>query len=102
MLCIGVKLMKTKIFEIKRKMSCKNMVECSDNIIEKLKPMGLILRADKENDIVNGYVSIVHEPNDHFIVIGIYQENENANDEHKTILEPPITIPKKNQLESLI
>lgn len=94
--------MKTQIFEIKKSMTCEDPVKCSDAIIEKLKPLGLILRADKETDTVNGYVSCVHELNNHLIIIGIYQTNEEPNNEHKTTLQTPITIPSKNQLESLL
>jgi hypothetical protein len=94
--------MKTKIFEIKRAMRCTDAIKCSDEIIEKLKPLGLVLRADKETDIVNGYVSCSHETNNHLIIIGIYDENQNPNEEHKSTFEKPITIPSRNQLESLL
>jgi len=94
--------MKGKTFEFTIKKKCTKFDKCSDEIIEKLKPLGLKLRADNENDIVNGYVSMVHAPNNHSITIAVYEETENPNAEHLTTLKRPSKVPTQNQIEKLL
>ena len=94
--------MKTKIIVIKKKIDCvMPLAQCSDNIIEKLKPLGLKLRADKETDMVNGYVSIVHAK-EHVITIGIYEENEDPNQEHLSTFKKPSKIPLEKEFLNLV
>jgi len=95
-------MVKTKIFEIEKNIVCSIPVKCSDDIIEKLKPLGLKLRADKETDTVNGYLSMNHIPNNHTLTIGIYEEDEKPNDEHLTTLKKPTKFPTQNQIEKLL
>ena len=94
--------MKTKIFEFTIKKKCSDFVECSDQIIEKLIPLGLKIRADKDSDIVNGYLSMVHTSNNHLVIIGIYEENENPNYEHLTVLKKPGKIPTEKEIKDLL
>ena len=94
--------MKGKTFEFTIKKKCTKSDKCSDEIIEKLKPLGLKLRADKETDIVNGYLSMVHENNNHLIIVGIYEEDENSNVEHLTTFKKPTKFPTQNQIEKLL
>ena len=94
--------MKTKIIVIKKKIDCvMPLAQCSDNIIEKLKPLGLKLRADKEIDTVNGFVSIVHAK-EHIITVGIYEENEDPNQEHLSTFKKSNKIPNEKQIKDLI
>ena len=58
------------IIKIEKNMSCSIPSECSDNILEKLKPLGLKLKAETETDTVNGYISCSHGKT-HKITIGI-------------------------------
>ena len=95
--------MKTKTFEIQTQTICKQGdFTCSNNIIEKLKPLGLKLMAANPTDIVNGFVSIDHRPNHHLIRIEIYTENEAPSSHHSSTLEKPITVPSENQIKSLL
>ena len=101
--------MKTKIFEFTIKKNCSRPFHiCSDEIIEKLKPLGLKLRIDKNDDIVNGFVSMIHAPNNHSIIITIYEENEKpiidstlAN-YHLATFKRPTKFPSQNQIEKLL
>lgn len=90
------------MFEIEKNMNCSIPENCSDNIIEKLKPLGLKLRADKETDTVNGYLSMNHAPNNHTLTIGIYEEDEKPNVMHLTTLKRPNKFPTQNQIENLL
>ncbi len=94
--------MKTKIFEFTIKKKCSDFVKGSDQIIEKLIPLGLKIRADKDSDIVNGYLSMVHTSNNHLVIIGIYEENENPNYEHLTVLKKPGKIPTEKEIKDLL
>ena len=94
--------MKTKTFEFTIKKKCSHCESCSDEIIEKLKPLGLKLRADNDHDSVNGYLSMIHENNNHRIIIGIYEDNENPNWEHTTKLIKPTKFPSENQIGKLL
>ena len=101
--------MKIKTFEFTIKKKCSRPFHvCSDEIIEKLKPLGLKLRVDKEDDIVNGFVSMVHAPNNHSITVAIYDENENPITDltstgfHLTTFKRPAKFPTQNQIEKLL
>jgi len=94
---------------------------CCDNIIQKLTPLNLKLKADKETDTVNGYITIDHGYGryikvngkeqyvdreeilrDHVITIGIYETGENPNEIHKTTLKKPAKIPTLGECKALL
>jgi len=77
--------MKTKHFEFNLSMKCTKPTECSESIIEKLKPV---------LDYENFSSKMTHGPL-HNIIIEVYQEDEG-------LAKKPITTPSKNQLESLL
>ena len=95
--------MNNKIFEISLNTNCLSgrFDECSNAIIEKLKPLGLKLIANTPQDVVNGFVSIVHD-SQHLVRVEIYTQNEKPNNEHQTTFEKPITMPSENQIKNLI
>jgi hypothetical protein len=88
------------IIEIQKNMSCSDSIKCSDNIVKKLKPLGLKLKAENENDTVNGYISCTHGKT-HQIIIGIYEKNEKCKYSDLTH-KKPAKIPSKNQIEKLL
>ena len=101
--------MKIKTFEFTIKKKCSRPFHvCSDEIIDKLKPLGLKLRVDKEDDIVNGFLSMVHASNNHSITVAVYQENENpitdstSTSFHLATFKKPTKIPTKKEIEDLI
>tara|TARA_R110002110_G_scaffold18302_3_gene76986 strand:+ start:1393 stop:1668 length:276 start_codon:yes stop_codon:yes gene_type:complete len=89
------------IIEIEKNMSCTDAAECSDNILEKLKPLGLKLKAESETDTVNGYISCSHGKT-HKITIGIYEQDEKPSEAHNLTHKKPTKIPSKNQIEKLL
>ena len=89
------------IIEITKNMSCTEAAKCSDNILEKLKPLGLKLKAETETDTVNGYISCTHGKT-HKITIGIYEQDEKPNNTHNLTHKKPSKIPSKNQIEKLL
>ena len=89
------------IIKIAKNMDCINSIKCSDNIVKKLKPLGLKLKAESETDIVNGYISCTHGKT-HQITIGIYEKNEEPSDTHNLTHKKPTKIPSKNQIEELL
>ena len=89
------------IIEIEKNMSCSIPAECSDNILEKLKPLGLKLKAENENDTVNGYISCTHGKT-HKITIGIYEQDEKPSNTHNLTHKKPTKIPTEKQIEKLL
>ena len=86
----------------KQKIKCKEPInQCSEDIIKQLEnKLGIKLMARIENDIVNGFVNIHHEKNEHTITVVTYDEDEKPKDKlHKTTFKKPnIT---KAKLESV-
>lgn len=80
-------ILKTKHFEINLSIDCSSIKpsQCSDRIIEKLKP---VLAYE------NFSSKMTHGPL-HNIIIEVYQDDEG-------LAKKPITTPSKNQLVSLI
>jgi hypothetical protein len=89
------------IIKIEKNMSCSIPSECSDNILEKLKPLGLKLKAETETDTVNGYISCSHGKT-HKITIGIYEQDEKPSNTHNLTHKKPTKIPTENQIEKLL
>ena len=89
------------IIKIAKNMDCINSIKCSDNIVKKLKPLGLKLKGETENDTVNGYISCTHGKT-HKITIGIYEKDEKPSEAHNLTHKKPAKIPSKNQIEKLL
>ena len=69
------------VIVIEQNIDCENisLQECSDNILAALgHGVGLKLKADKADDTVNGFVTIIHNdrPLKHLIEIHLYEETE--------------------------
>jgi len=92
------------IEEFTKNIICTDSYDCSDKIIDKLK-LGfpnLKLRAENKTDTVNGSLTIRHTPNDHKIIIEIYDTNEDPNSEHESTLKRPTIMPTKARIKSAL
>ena len=92
---------------IKKSITCEDTIDglnnCCNTIQQKLeKKFTCKLHAEKENDIVNGSISILHKPNDHQIHIIFYDQDENPNKEHKTKFRKLATIPTESEIKKII
>tara|TARA_R110000824_G_scaffold378400_1_gene569930 strand:- start:1540 stop:1815 length:276 start_codon:yes stop_codon:yes gene_type:complete len=88
---------------ITKKISCDNSKTCCDNLRVKLESkFNCKLMAIKKNDVVNGYISILHTPNNHIINIKFYEKNESANDKHLTTFKKLTTIPTESEIKKII
>ena len=91
------------ILNIIKKITCTDMSQCSDNIRTKLEENLMIkLMARTRTDIINGYISIEHLPNNHKINVCIYEKNESANEKHLTAFKKPDKIPTEKQCIDLL
>ena len=92
-----------QIHEIVKKIDCSKIkpAECSDQIIEQLKTLGIKLRGDNETDTVNGHLDIDHEKNNHFIKICICEEDEEPNNYHRFTFKKPLKIPTSKECSAL-
>ena len=89
------------IIEIEKNMSCTEAAKCSDNILEKLKPLGLKLKAESETDVVNGYISCSHGKT-HKITIGIYEKDEKPSNTHNLTHKKPTKIPTESEIKKAL
>jgi len=91
-------------YKIVKKMDCSDVFKCSDLILEKLGPLKLKLKAEKENDTVNGSLSIDHTKNHHVITVVLYEKNEKPNEKtrHDTTLQKVKNLPTLEEIIKLI
>ena len=92
-------------FIIEKNIDCSKIKpsQCSDVIVEILKDEGLKLRADKNDDTVNGHIIIEsHDNLKHIIHITIYDENEVPSSRHATTFKKPSKTFTLSQLKTLI
>jgi len=113
--------MKTKIITIKHTkiIKCDDCFVCSNNYCKKLSSLGLNLIWDNDKKIaVNGSISIDHGHGiydkdgnysrraetlrPHTFRIHIYQEDENPNSEHTSIMKKPSKIPTLAECKALL
>jgi hypothetical protein len=86
-----------------KKITCSDMFECSDNIRIKLEEnLNLKLMAKSKTDIINGYISIEHLPNNHKIHVYVYEKNESANEKHLTTFKKPNKMPTESEIKKII
>jgi len=65
---------------IEKNISCSNSLQCSNNIREKIESKFICkIMSTKDNDIVNGSISILHEKRNHKITVEFYEKNETQN-----------------------
>lgn len=71
---------------IKKSISCMNALKCSDDIRKKIeeKYEGLKLSAKSKTDTVMGSLTIKHVENNHEIILGLYDKDENPNKDHES------------------
>lgn len=91
-------------FVIEKNMACyqKNSFKCSDAFIDKLRDKGLNMRADKNDDTVNGHIIIDHNKKKHIIRIIIYDHNEPASEKHLTTFKKPSKTFTLNELKKIL
>lgn len=89
------------LHKLNKKITCTDQDVCIKNIISKISHLGTFM-ATKENDIVNGHVSISHENNNHVIWINVYDKNELPNSKHKSEFKKLKNEPSKRNLDDII
>ena len=88
---------------INKKITCNSIDDCENTIIGKLeKKFNCKLKALTESDSVNGYVSILHQKNDHIVTIEFYDKNQNPNIEHKSTFKKLEKIPTMKQCKECL
>ncbi len=86
------------IHEFTKNITCTDIMACALLIQDKLETPSLKLHANKQTDIVNGYISIIHKQNAHNILIEIYDNNQLPNRYHKSTFKKPQNPPTQTQL----
>ena len=95
--------MECKTHLITKNITCNNTIECSNKLRIKLeKQFNCKLMALKENDTVNGALTIDHTPSKHIITLDFYEKDENANNEHASKLKKLGKIPNLRECEIAI
>ena len=90
-------------FTIIKKISCDDPLKCSDNIRTKLEEkFNIKIMARDEKDTVNGFISIVHEENNHKILVGLYDKNEEPGSEHQTTFKKLSKFPTESEIKKII
>ncbi len=83
-----------KTYNYTRNLVCEKSAICSDKIVKKLElELGVKLKANKETDTINGYVSIDHTQLDHKIEVSFYSKDYLPNEKHKSNLKKLSIIP---------
>ena len=86
---------------INKKISCVSSEECSDTIREKIEnEFSCKLMAIDKNDTVHGSVSILHEKNNHNIIIEFYEQNETR--ENQPTLKKLSKIPSETEIKKVL
>ena len=91
-------------FTIIKKISCNNSLKCSDNIRTKLEEKFnfKLMARNETDDNVNGFISILHEPNNHTILISLYDKNEEPSSEHQTTFKKLSKFPTESEIKKII
>ena len=90
-------------YNIIKKTTCKDSLKCADNIREKIEnEFNIKLMARNDTDIVNGFITIQHEENNHKILVCLYDKNEESNKEHKTTFKKTSKNITKDSLKKTI
>ena len=86
---------------INKKVSCVSCQDCADMIREKIeKKFSCKLMAVNKNDTVHGSVSILHEKDNHRIIIEFYEKNETR--DNLPTLEKFSKIPTESEIKKAI
>jgi len=115
------------LLRIPRPITCIDSSVCSVEMMTKIEvASGLKLHADVEGEVVDGYMSIIHKPGNHLVIVCFYDQgtheyvdaselqefsrtgvvNERVSREHKGIVTPNARIaaspPNKGQIISIL
>ena len=64
------------LIRIRKTLTCTNSTQCANEILSKIETLtGIKLHAITDTEKTEGYISIVHKQNDHFILVCIYNTN---------------------------
>ena len=89
------------LYKFNKKITCTDQEKCLMDINSKISHLGVFV-ATKEDDTVNGNISISHEPNNHKIWVNVYDKDELPNQNHKSKFKKLANQPSKTNLEELI
>ena len=88
---------------ITKKTSCNDSIKCADNIRTKIEgEFNCKLMSRNETDIINGYISILHTPNNHLITVEFYDKDEKPNNNHKCTFKKLGKIPTEKEIKKII
>ena len=88
---------------IEKNISCENCEECSDNIVDKLeKKFNCCLKSISDTDQPHGYVSILHEKNNHKITVCFYEDIKKLKSLNKGGLKKLSKIPTESEIKKAI
>jgi len=83
--------------------SSDKSILCADNIRTKIEgEFNCKLMSRNETDIINGYISILHTPNNHLITVEFYDKDEKPNNVHTSTFKKLSTIPTESEIKKAI
>ena len=90
-------------YVITKKTSCNKSITCADNIRTKIEgEFNCKLMSSNEIDTINGYISILHTPNNHNIIVEFYDKDEKPNNNHTSTFKKLSIIPTESELKKAI
>ena len=88
---------------ITKKTSCDKSITCADNIRTKIEgKFNCKLMTTNETGIINGYISILHTPNNHLITVEFYDKDEKPNNDHTSTFKKLSIIPTESEIKKII
>jgi hypothetical protein len=88
-------------YSFNKKINCTDSTECHITLREKIEQkFNCKLRADNKNDIRNGGISILHDFNDHKIIVNFYEKDETRN--NLPTLKKLSKIPTESEIKKII
>ena len=88
---------------IEKNISCENCEECSDNIVSKLqKKFNCCLISNNDIDQPHGYISILHEKNNHKITVCFYDDIKKLKPLNKGGLKKLSKIPSESEIKNAL
>jgi len=92
---------------IEKNISCENnnlaVRKCSDTIIDKLeKKFNCCMKSISDTDKPNGYVSIIHEKNNHKITVYFYEDTTKLKPLNKGGIKKLSNIPTESEIKKII
>jgi len=88
---------------ITKKTSCDKSITCANDIRTKIEAeFNCKLMSSNEINIINGYVSILHTPNNHNIIVEFYDKDEKPNNNHKCTFKKLSMIPTESEIKKAL